>query len=74
MSIIQNIVAVIGFVLCLPFVIAWVVLAMIRGRNRPDDEANGPLDREARESWLGRLAQRGRVFGERASLLGRSHR
>ena len=74
MNIIQNIVAGIGFILCLPFVIAWVVLAMIRGRNRPDDEADESFDRGARESWLGRLAHRGRVFGERASLLGRSHR
>ncbi|MEO8468355.1 MAG: hypothetical protein ABI573_01660 [Chloroflexota bacterium] len=74
MNIIQNIVAVIGFILCLPFVIAWVVLAMIRGKNRPDEEADGLLDRGERESWLGRLARRGRVFGERASLLGRSHR
>ena len=74
MNIIQNIVAVIGFILCLPFVIAWVVLAMIRGRNRPDEEADGPLEQGTPESWLGRLAQRGRVFGERASLLGRSHR
>ncbi len=74
MNIIQNIVAVIGFILCLPFVIAWVVLAMIRGKNRPDEEPDGLFDQGTRESWLGRLAQRGRVFGERASLLGRSHR
>lgn len=74
MTIIQNIVAVIGFVLCLPFVIAWVVLAMIRGRNGRDGDADGSLDRDAQESWLGRLAHRGRVFGERAALLGRSHR
>ena len=74
MNIIQGIVAVIGFILCLPFVIAWVVLAMIRGRNQAEEAADGPMGQGVRESWLGRLAQRGRVFGERASLLGRSHR
>ena len=73
MTIIQNVIAVIGFVLCLPFVAAWVVLAMIRGRNRRDGEADDLMGDGAQQSWLGRLAQRGRQYGERATLLGHGH-
>ena len=73
MTVIQNIIAAIGFILCLPFVAAWVILAMIRGRNRRDGEAAESIDDRARESWLGRLAQRGRLLGEQSMLLGRSH-
>lgn len=74
MTIIQNIIAAIGFILCLPFVAAWIVLAMIRDRNRHDGEAVESMDERARKSWLGRLAQRGRLLGEHSMLLGRGHR
>lgn len=71
MTIIQFLIAAVGFILCLPFVAAWVILAMIRGRNRHDGEAPGLMSPAARSSWLGRLALRGRQFGEHASLVGR---
>lgn len=74
MTIIQNIVAAIGFILCLPFVAAWIVLATIRGRNHRDGEAIESIDQRARKSWLGRLAMRGRLLGEHSMLLGRGHR
>lgn len=35
MTIIQTGIAVVGFVLCLPFVGLWVVLAMVRDRKEP---------------------------------------
>ncbi|MEO8468351.1 MAG: hypothetical protein ABI573_01640 [Chloroflexota bacterium] len=43
MTIIQTSGAVIGFVLCLPFVVIWVVLAMIRGKFGRQDEADVPV-------------------------------
>jgi hypothetical protein len=67
MSIRQNIVAAVGFILCLPFVAAWVLLAMLRGRNRDHEPGDEP-DPAAPPSWLARLARRGRPFGEREAL------
>ncbi len=73
MTVIQNIIAAIGFILCLPFVAAWVILAMIRDRNRRDGEPVVSIDERAPTSWLGRMAQRGRLLGEHATLVGRGH-
>jgi hypothetical protein len=65
MSIRQNLVAAVGFILCLPFVALWVLLAMVRGRKGDQESDGGPPDDRLRPAWLARLARRDQPAGTR---------